>query len=201
VTVSVIVGNGNSRKNLNASLLNDKYTFACNYAYRDFQPKNLIICDRPLLITALSEGAVSKAKVWTRQRWYNNINPKKNLHPLPDLCFEVNQKFDKDINWGSGTYAAYLACLDEPSVLVFVGFDLWDTKGKINNVYAGQNGYGPIDSGPVSPVAWIHQFKTMFSYFEEKQFVFLNEKGWQAPKEWDGCQNCFVDNIREFKKL
>ena len=201
MTISVVLGNGISRKQLTAKLLNGKNTYACNYAYKDFDPKNLIVCDRHLLITALSEGANKKAKVWTRHRWYNNINSQENLYFFPNLPFEIDHKYDRDMNWGSGTYAAYLACLDEPNVLVLVGFDLWANNNKVNNIYAGQNGYGPADASPVDPSAWIYQFKKLFAHFNHKQFVFLNTAGWQLPKEWNSYKNVFFDDIREFKKL
>lgn len=201
MSYSIVLGNGNTRKSVPNDLLKDKNTFACNYAYRDFTPANLIVCDRHMLITALSEGAASKSKVWTRPRWYNNIDPKDNLCPFPELPFAPENKFDAPMNWGSGTYAAYLACLDEPSVLVFVGFDLWGEQGKVNNIYAGLDGYGPSDAAPVDPRGWIYQFQKLFSYYPEKQFVFLNWPSWQEPKEWKQHSNFFRDNLKALNSL
>ena len=201
MSYSIILGNGQSRRSVPAKILKNKNTFACNYAYRDYEVKNLICCDRHILTTAISEGAAENSKIWTRPRWHNNIEPKNNVNIFPQLPFPVYQKFDQPMNWGSGTYAAYLACLDEPSVLVFAGFDLWGNENKINSVYAGQEGYQAVDSGAVNPSVWIYQFSKLFEFFHEKQFVFLNFPTWQEPQEWQRYSNYYKDNLKVLNTL
>jgi len=117
------------------------------------------------------------------------------------LPFPLEKKFDQPMNWGSGTYAAYLACLEDSNVIILAGFDLWAINGLVNNIYAGQNGYGPKDAGPVNPSVWIYQFTKLFEYFPEKQFVFVNYPNWQAPKEWLQYDNFFFDELKSLKDL
>lgn len=201
MSYSIVLGNGYSRKSVPPRVLKNKNTFACNYAYRDYEIKNLICCDKHMLISAIAEGAAMKSKIWTRDRWYNNIEPKNNINVFPKLPFIINEKYDQPMNWGSGTYAAYLACLDEPNIMVFAGFDLWDKDGKINSVYAGQEGYADTDSGAVNPSVWIYQFAKLFEYFHDKQFVFVNFPDWQEPEEWKKFPNFYKDNLKVLNTL
>jgi hypothetical protein len=201
MSVSLVLGNGLSRLSIPADLIKKHNSYACNFAYRDFSSNNVIMCDRHVLISAVSEKVNLRSKVWTRCRWINSLSPMENVHAFPKLPFVLENKFDQPMNWGSGTYAGYLACLDEPNIIVFAGFDLWDNDGKVNNVYAGQNGYGPKDAGPVNPSVWIYQFAKLFKHFTNKQFVFVNYPKWKVPEEWSKFDNFFFDELKSLKDL
>ena len=196
-----VIGNGISRTAVPAKMYDKKDTWACNLAYRDFTPANLICCDRHITVSAVSAGMNTKCQMWTRDRWFGAIEM-PGVKPLPSLPFPIEIKHDREMDWGSGTYAAYLAALSEHDIIVMIGFDLWGTKDRrVNNVFAGEEGYGPKDAAPVGSEGWIHQFGRIFAHFPDKQFVFLNEDGWEAPDAWSVYDNFNKDELRQLKNL
>lgn len=202
MSFGLIIGNGESRLALDPSVYDKKDTWACNLAYKEFTPRNLVCCDKNMLTLAISEGASRNSQVWTRKMWASKI-ALQGIHFLPeDLPFPKESKHDIPLHWGSGTYAAYLACLSPHDILVFVGFDLWGTKdNKINNVYKGQHGYGPADSDAVGPQGWIYQLGRLMTHFPNKQFVFLNVPNWKPPEEWSKHENFFQDDLKQVNNL
>lgn len=199
--ISLVLGNGHTRLSVSPEIVAKHNSYACNLAYRDFKPNNLVACDRHIFIQSISELANKDSKVWTRSRWLGNLEKIDNVEQLPKLPFALHHRFDRDMNWGSGTYAAYLACLDDPNVIVFAGFDLWGNQGKVNNIYAGQQGYGPKDASATDPSVWIYQFKKLFDEFQDKQFVFLNFPNWKAPEEWQDSSNFFQDELKSLASI
>lgn len=193
-----VIGNGESRLSVPATMYQHKDTWACNLAYKQFSPKNLICCDRHILVQAIGDNA--KGQIWTRKRWFSSMEL-PNVQHLPDLPYQGIHKFDQHMNWGSGTYAAYLACMSDHDILVFIGFDLWGKDNRINNVFKGEKGYGPKDSGPVGPQAWIHQIDKLMEIYTNKQFVFLNDKGWEPPESWLARDNFNHDLLRQLNNL
>jgi hypothetical protein len=151
-----VIGNGVSRAVVPAKMYEHKTTYACNLAYRDFTATHLICCDRYMAVQAMQHGAFDKSQGWTRSRWFGAIDMPR-VKPLPELPFKGSHKHDRDSDWGSGSYAALLACQADHELLIFIGFDLWGLGGNVNNIYAGENGYGPATSKAVGPQAWIHQ--------------------------------------------
>lgn len=196
-----VVGNGESRLAVPARMLEHKEVYACNLAYRQFKVKELVCCDKRVLATAVSEGANLRARLWTRSRWFSQMDL-PGVHVLPEnFPWPENNKHDQYMNWGSGTYAALLACRSDHEILVFIGFDLWSKNGKVNNVFKGENGYGPKDADAVGPEGWIHQLDLLMRYYPEKQFVFLNEKGWEPPQQWVDNDNFNSDELKQLRDL
>ena len=197
-----VIGNGESRLSVPSRMIDDRDTWACNLAYRDFAPKNLICCDKHILMTAVSQGAGNKSKIWTREKWFSSMSL-EDVESLPeDFPWTHQIKHDQPTHWGSGSYAALLACKSEHDILVFIGFDLWPTKDNlVNNVFKGEKGYGPKDAGPVSPEGWIHQMCLLMRYYPEKQFVFLNYPSWKPPAQWAAFENFNHDDLKQLNNL
>ena len=202
MSFGLIVGNGESRLTLDTSVYEKKDTWGCNLVYREFTPRTLVCCDKNILITAISERAERSSSIWTRKMWSGKLDL-QDINYLPeDLPFPKESKHDLHLHWGSGTYAAYLACLSPHDILVFVGFDLWGNKdNKINNVFKGQNGYGPADGDAVGPQGWIHQISRLIGHFSKKQFVFLNLPSWKPPESWTDHDNFFQDDLKQVNNL
>lgn len=195
-----VIGNGVSRTAIPSKLYEHKITYACNLAYRDIKPTNLVCCDRHIIVQAIQDGAGGSSQLWTRDRWFSAI-AMPGVKILPELPYEGNHKYDRPMDWGSGSYAALLACQAEHDLLVFVGFDLWGIEGKVNNVYAGEKGYGPKDGGAVGPQAWIHQISKLMETYADKQFIFLNKLDWQPPEQWLKHENFNTDDIKQITNL
>jgi len=202
MNVAYVIGNGISRKKLKNDWYADRNTYSCNLTYQDFIPKNLIICDRHLLVDAISQNAHLKSKIWTRDRWKRHVEAVENVYVLPDPPYKPVTKHDQPMNWGSGLYAALIACQEDNDLIVLIGFDLWPTsKNKVNNVYAGNNGYGPKDGGPVDPSGWVYQFTKLFEIYSDKQFVFINKNNWRIPDQWKGYENFNLDTFDSLNSL
>ena len=202
MSFSLVVGNGISRRVLDNSVYENKTTWACNLAYRDFAPTNLVICDKLVLITAMSEGAASRTKVWTRSRWFGKL-ALDNVETLPDSSpWAARDRWDEHMNIGSGLYAAIQAAAGDEEIIVLVGFDLWPTKmGRFNNCYAGEKHYADKNSDGVDPAGWITQFTRLFAHYPQKQFVFLNNTDWHAPEEWGAYENFNSDDISQVNSI
>ena len=202
MNIAYVIGNGISRTKLKNDWYEGRNTYSCNLTYQDFTPKNLIICDRYILVEAISQNAHLKTKIWTRDRWKRHVEAVENVYVLPDPPYKSVTKHDQPMNWGSGLYAALLACQEDNALIVLIGFDLWPTnKNKVNNVYAGNNGYGPKDSSPVDPSGWIYQFTKLFEIYNDKQFVFINKNNWRIPDEWKSYENFNLDTFDSLNSL
>lgn len=201
MNIAFVIGNGLTRKKIDPAFYEGKETYGCNLAYRDIALKNLICCDRHIVLTAVSEGAANKCKVYTRQRWLNAMQL-ENVYALPDLPYQPVVKHDQPMNWGSGLYAALMACQSNNDILVFLGFDLWaNTDNTNNNIYAGERGYGPKNGGPVDPSGWIYQFTKLFELYPNKQFVFINKDKWRVPDQWAKYENFNTDTFNTLNSL
>lgn len=202
MNIAYVIGNGISRKRIDNDWYEDRNTYSCNLTYQDFTPKNLVICDRHLLVDAISQNAHLKSKVWTRDRWKRHVESVENVHALPALPYDPVVKHDQPMNWGSGLYAALLACYEDNDLIILIGFDLWpNSQNKVNNVYAGNKGYGPVDGNAVDPSGWIYQFTKLFELYANKQFVFINKNNWHVPEEWSKYENFNLDTFDSLNSL
>lgn len=202
MNIAYVIGNGISRTKIENDWYADRNTYSCNLTYRDFVPKNLIVCDRHLLVEAISENVHLKSKIWTRDIWKKHVEAVENIYELPAIPYKPVIKHDKAMNWGSGLYAVLLACLEDNDLIILIGFDLWPTsQNKVNNVYAGNKGYGPANGGPVDPSGWIYQFTKLFELFSDKQFVFINKNNWRIPEEWKSYENFNLDTFNTLNSL
>lgn len=198
---SYVIGNGVSRRKIPSKFYQQKDTYGCNLAYKDIELKNLVVCDRFMFTTALSQNAHLKTTIWTRSRWLQQIST-ENVFALPQIPYKPEIKHDLEMNWGSGLYAALLAAGSDSDVIVLIGYDLWPLPdGNVNNIYAGESGYGPKEAAGVDPSGWIHQFSKLFSFYDEKQFVFINEKNWNVPEQWLEYKNFNFDHFSALNKL
>ena len=196
-----VIGNGESRINIPASMLERKQTYACNLAYRLFAPTHLVCCDKQMIFNAYSEGAGNKSTLWTRKKWLSKL-AMPGVKALPeDFAWPERCKHDRPMDWGSGSYAALLACANDHDILVFIGFDLWSKDGKVNNVFKGEKGYGPKDADAVGPEGWIHQLNLLMKHNLDKQFVFLNTKDWKPPESWLENENFNHDELKQLNNL
>jgi len=193
MSVALVVGNGESRANIDISKFSLDYTIiGCNALHRDLRLDDLVCCDRRMAEEAVMSENTKGTKIYVRSNWYNyfrKIRKDKRINEVPELPYQGELKADQPIHWGSGPYAVLLAAQNYDSILL-LGFDLYPSNDKVNNMYKGTKNYSSPDSKPVDPNFWIYQIAKVFENYPEKDFIIWNKKDWKFPREWE------FDNVR-----
>ena len=183
----LVIGNGDSRKDIPLDKIYQE-KIGCNAIFRDHYVQHLVCCDKRMVKQALPHHDT----IYTRQRW----NKELGVLPLPNLIKEGTQRMDDPFHWGSGPYAILLgATLD--SKINLIGFDLYSTDGKVNNIYKSTEGYNSADSHAVDHSYWLYQIAKVFEWFPKVTFTIYNTPNWNIPKEWnlDNVSLDIVDNL------
>jgi hypothetical protein len=138
-------------------------------------------------------------KIYTRKDWakhFKKIHKKKNVFAVPGLPYKGDQRCDQPVHWGSGNYAVLLAAMNFQNILL-IGFDLYATQDKVNNIYKDTVNYSPKNSKPVDPSYWIYQISKVMEIYYDKNFSIFNNTAWKPPKEW-GKSNVTFKNVSDF---
>jgi hypothetical protein len=72
----------------------------------------------------------------------------------------------------------------ESNNISLIGFDLYGSNDKVNNVYKGSKNYLNVDSNAVDPVYWIYQVAKVFEHYPDKYFTVYNTDKWVMPDSW-----------------
>lgn len=193
--LTIVLGNGETRAGFALSLLNDHTTYGCNAIHRSYNPTVLSAPDR-----RMCEEIVDLIKpVYTRPDWHNSFKDYPFVKYFPDLPYKGDKKQDQPFHWGSGPYAAYLACLSDATEMHFLGFDLFSPNGFHNNIYKGSIHYEDETYRAVDPSFWIHQLQQLFEVYDEKTFTFVYPDGWPHPQSWTHSNVKYI-NYDKFKK-
>jgi len=183
----LVVGNGESRKNLNIKNFTQDTIIGCNALHRDIIVDHLVCCDRRMVAEALENPQTKNTKIYVRHHWYHffrKIQKNKNINHLPQIPYQGEYKRDDPEHWGSGPYAVLLAAtLGFPNIEM-IGFDLYSIDHSVNNIYKNSSNYSRENSQPVDPCYWIYQISQIFKYYPDSKFILRNHSAWQMPKEW-----------------
>jgi len=197
---ALVVGNGESRKNLNLEKFKSKYTIVgCNALHRDIIVDHLICCDRRMADEAVKNPNTTNTKIYVRKSWFHyfrKILKNKNIIELPALPYQGESKKDHPDNWGSGGYALLVAANLGFNEIDIIGFDLYPVKEKVNNFYKGTDNYAKPDGQAVDYSYWVYQIGQLFFYYPNITFNIINHSGWEMPKEWKK-PNVRFTNINE----
>ncbi len=184
----IIAGNGTSRTKINLNLFNET-TIGCNAIYRDYHVDYLVCCDKSMVKQAHANGI---EPVYTRERWLPDFEY-KNVMAVPALPYKGKNRQDDPFHWGSGPYAVLMgAKLSKHCKLI--GFDLYGTKGNLNNIYADTQGYKSNTDEAVDWTYWVYQISKVFEYHPDVKFTIYNETDWECPNKWKKS-NVKVDKI------
>jgi hypothetical protein len=200
VSVSLVIGNGESRLNFNYREIEYDLIVGCNAIYRDLTVDHLICCDRRMAQEASENLENAKTFIYVRERnfhYFRKIKKLKNTRILPNIPFHSEMKRDQPDHWGSGPYAVLVAAQNENETIVLVGFDLYGNDGKINNVYKDTANYNKSSSQAVDYSYWVHQIAQVFVKYYNKKFVVVNEADWKMPNQWL-LNNVQFKNFEEF---
>jgi hypothetical protein len=178
----VVVGNGESRKPIDLQSLDNHTIIGCNALYRDVAVPHLVCCDMRMVNEAVE--AQQDTIIYTRPDWISFYKENSNVRRVPDLPYKGNLRQDELWHWGSGPLALLVACTMESNNISLIGFDLYGSNDKVNNVYKGSKNYLNIDSNAVDPVYWIYQVAKVFEHYPDKYFTVYNTDKWVMPDSW-----------------
>ena len=192
-----VIGNGRSRVGFDLRRLNVAgVTYGTNAIFRD-QPVNyLVCCDKSMLKEANGLEVGKQSFLYSRARWLED-NKDPNIQVVPDLPYLGPNKADKAEHWGSGHYATLLACEKGHDIIITLGFDFYGTANNMqNNIYSGTHGYKKKTDEAVDPKFWMYHSAKLFKHYPDIQFVFINDKGWKVPEEWNEYSNWSIDTYQ-----
>jgi len=189
----IVLGNGESRKDIKLLPLKDHYTLiGCNAIHRDIEVDHLVCCDQRMVKEAL---LTFPNIIYTRSKY---LTRNKNVKEVPPVPYLGNQKPDDPEHWGSGPYAVLLATYKGSSITL-LGFDLYDVNFQVNNLYKGTANYASANSHPVDPCYWVYQLAKIFESFPNKRFNIINKDEWPLPAEWN-LPNVYFFTINFFQQ-
>lgn len=191
---AVVFGNGQNRLTFDPKIIinhksgllgaNTLQTYACNAFYRDHIVDFLVVTDRRIAQEIVDDMYAKNNIVYTRV----------------DITLEFPKQFyliPHDVYADAGTTALYLAAFDGHKRVYMLGFDGQDTIGHNNNIYAGTNGYDPVNFN-VSDEKWINNQLTVFNTYKGVDFVHVSETGRaRIPEAWKYCTNLRRISYRE----
>ena len=172
--IAIILGNGESRANLDLNLLKKHgKIYGANALYREFTPDVLVAVDTSMIKEIMDSG----------YHKHHTFYPRKipvNYNDIP-LIPEYR-------GWSSGTTCANLAILDGAKTLYFIGFDLIGSNGKHNNIYKGTFNYRSADDVPTIHQNWEKQLHTLMIENQEVSFIRIQPTNY-TPTLWKSCPN------------
>jgi hypothetical protein len=186
--IAFIIGNGNSRKDLDITDLSDKGTiYGCNALYREFEPDHLIAVDTKMILEINKAGYQHSHSVWTNSnRAFNGMNGFNFFNPSK--------------GWSSGPTALWFASTHDITDIYILGFDYQGIDNKINNVYSDTPNYKKSHERATYYGNWLRQTCITCQKFSEKRYIrVLGENGF-IPPEFSKIDNLVHITVEEFKK-
>ena len=175
MTVAFVLGNGQSRKNIDlTSLRGHGRIYGCNALYRDFEPDVLVAADRAISEQIQHSGYAKTHCFYTRK-------------PIPELgALRVPDPY-----WGfsSGQIGLALACLADHTTVYLLGYDLGSVTDQFNNVYAGTEFYKAVSARPTYAGNWIKQTIRIAQDFPRTQIVRIMAAESAPTVEFDRISN------------
>jgi len=184
---ALVIGNGESRRQINISTYIDHTLIGCNAIHRDLNVNHLICCDRRMAEEAVNNPNTKDTEIYVRDHWHHyfrKIRKNKNINLLPEVPTKGELKKDQGEHWGSGGYAVLLAAVLGHREVTLIGFDLYPIDHAVNNIYKGSVNYARVGAQAVDPSYWVYQIAAVFMYYPNTKFVIHNRPGWLMPSEW-----------------
>lgn len=189
--VAFVIGNGNSRANINLEDLKSHGTiYGCNAMYREFEPDYLVAVDTKMIIEINKSGYQKNHEVWT--------NPNKAYNKFSGFNY-----FSPSKGWSSGPTALHLASEHKNNEIYILGFDYvgLENNTKVNNLYAGTFNYKKPHDGATYHGNWLKQTCITCQKFAKKRYIRVLGEPNYIPKEFTDLPNLEHISIEEFKKI
>jgi len=163
------IGNGNSRTNIDISLLESHGSiYGCNALYRDMTPDVLVATDQGIAKEIENTGYPKNNKFYTRRP-----DTKKGSLDLPAQWR----------GWSSGPASVALALDQGHHKVYLIGHDFGSSDKVFNNVYAGTNNYRAVGGPPTYAGNWVNQIKTLLGTYKNAKIIrVIGETSATVPK-------------------
>lgn len=187
MTLAVVIGNGQSRSQLDLNVYKSATLIGCNAIHRDIVVDHLICCDRRMAEEATNNPNTKTSHIYVRPHWFHyfrKIKKNKNVLLVPDLPYKGDTKKDDPEHWGSGGFAVLLAASLGFEEIEMIGFDLYPIDQAVNNIYKDTENYAKSGSQAVDPSYWIYQISKVFQYYPNCKFTIRNKELWSMPPDW-----------------
>ena len=192
MTVAFVIGNGESRKDIDLySLKNYGKVYACNAVYRHFQPHYLVAVDVKMILEINQCKWQMENEVWT--------NPNKQFNAMQGFKF-----FQPSKGWSSGPTALWLASTHGHDTIYILGFDyqgLGHNKEEVNNIYAGTDNYKRTNDKATYYGNWTRQTMMVANNYPKIRYVRVVAEGdYFIPDHLKDIQNISHITVPEFRK-
>jgi hypothetical protein len=175
--VAFVLGNGQSRLNLNLNELKTQGTiYGCNALYREFEPDFLVAVDTKMVNEIIASGYHKTHSVWT--------NPNKGITSKSNINL-----FSPHKGWSSGPTALWMACQQKFSHIYVFGFDYQGIEGKVNNVYADTFNYKKSQDPATFFGNWLSQTEKTVKEYKHINFFRVITPGQFIPDKLQGIAN------------
>jgi len=195
MTVAFVIGNGESRKEIDLyPLKNYGKVYGCNALFRHFRPDYLVAVDVKMILEINQAKWQYDNQVWT--------NSNRQFNQMENLNY-----FQPSKGWSSGPTALWLASTHNHDTVYILGFDfhgLLDESGtfsKVNNLYAGTHNYKKTFEPATYYGNWERQTVSTCESHAHTQFVrVVSDKDDFVPKHLAKVKNLSHIKVSEFKR-
>jgi len=175
--VAFVLGNGQSRLNLNLNELKTRGTiYGCNALYREFEPDFLVAVDTKMVNEIIASGWHKNHSVWT--------NPNKGITSKSNINL-----FSPHKGWSSGPTALWMASQQKFTHIYIFGFDYQGIEGKVNNVYADTFNYKKSQDAATFFGNWLSQTEKTVKEYKHINFFRVITPGQFVPDKLQGIAN------------
>lgn len=191
-SVAFVLGNGTSRKNINAIDLRPYgKIYGCNALYREFAPDYLIAVDVKMIKEITDKGYHLTNAVWS--------NPNKFTREINGINL-----FQPNLGWSSGPSALHLASKHSYNEIYILGFDyegIGKNKELVNNIYTGTQNYKKESDRATYYGNWTKQTSTCIKSNSEIKYIRVveNENSF-VPDTLVGLTNLTHITVENFRK-
>lgn len=186
--IAFVLGNGQSRLNINHRKLKDKGTiYGCNALYREFEPDHLIAVDVKMVNEIIASGYHHTHSVWT--------NPNRGINATTGINY-----FSPHKGWSSGPTALHFASTQGHKTIYILGFDYQGNNGLFNNVYADTFNYKKSTDSSTFFGNWLGQTEKTVHEFPSITYYRVIEKGYFVPDKLQGVRNLQHITFEEFEQ-
>lgn len=182
-----VLGNGESRRGYDLSTLG--YTIGCNAIHREFICDQIVAVDRRMVNEIIANPLYKNIPTYTRPDWVGQYKQHTTVTTVPKLPYVGITRADDPWHWNTGPFAILVACYMQPKKINLLGFDLYSSKNKLNNIYKDTKNYGTAVDKPVDHSYWLYHLKKIFESFPDIEFVHLHTDDWTTPHEWLETKN------------